>query len=402
MKRLIAWSLLALGALVVAACSNGFSAGGSKPDAPTNVKVTAGDSSVVVSWDVQDGIEYWIFVAQASSISTDNWTTLPEARVVRNAGSPQIVAGLSNGKVYSFTVNGRRDSGPGGSGSPSISTIPRVAGLTWNAGTPLATSSLNGLHFLGLTVPGVFTTVGNGGVIFQSSDAVSWTPVTSGVTTDLNAVTYGVGRFIVVGKGGFMLSSLDNVTYTAITSGTTNDLLSVGVGVNGLVAVGANGTIVHSTDGGNWTVVTSGTTQTLYAVTYSNAAWYAVGAGGTILKSSDGDIWTAVTSGTTADLHGFAWNGTTYVAVGSGGTIISSTDGTTWTAVTKVTTSDLSSLTAGSQFVAVGAGGTIISSVDATNWSVVSSPTTANLNAVLFGLNGFSAVGVGGVNLSSF
>ena len=48
-----------------------------------------------------------------------------------------------NGKVYSFTVNGRKDSGPGGSGSPSISTIPRVAGLSWNAGTPLATSSLN-------------------------------------------------------------------------------------------------------------------------------------------------------------------------------------------------------------------------------------------------------------------
>jgi hypothetical protein len=402
MKRLIAWSLLALAALVVVACSNGFSAGGSKPDAPTNVSVTPGDSSVVVSWDMKDGIEYWIFVAQASSISTDNWTTLPEARVLRNAVSPQIVPGLTNGKVYSFTVNGRKDSGPGGSGSPSISTIPRVAGLTWNAGTPLATSSLNGLHFLGLTIPGVFTAVGNGGVIFQSSDAVSWTPVTSGVTTDLNAVTYGQGRFIVVGKGGLVLSSTDNVTYTSGTSGTTNDLLSIGVGLNGIVAVGANGTIVHSTDGSSWTVAASGTTKTLYAVTYSNTAWYAVGAGGTLLTSPDGDIWTALASGTTADLHGYTWNGTTYVAVGSGGTDISSTDATTWTAVTRVTTSNLSSVTAGSQFVAVGAGGTIISSIDATNWSVVSSPTTADLNAVLFGLTGFSAVGVGGVNLTSF
>jgi hypothetical protein len=401
MKRLIAWSLLALAALVVVAC-NGISAGGPKPDAPTNVQVTTGDSSAVVSWDMKDGIEYWVFVAQAPSISTDTWTTLPEARVFRNAVSPQIVAGLGNGKVYSFTVNGRQDSGPGGPGSPSISVTPRAAGLTWNAGTPLATSSLNGLNYLSLTVPGLFTTVGNGGVIFQSSDAVSWTPVTSGVTTDLNAITYGGGRFIVVGKGGLVLSSTDNVTYTSNTSGTTNDLLSVGVGLNGLVAVGANGTIVHSTDGSSWTVVASGTTQTLYGVIYANTAWYAVGAGGTLLTSADGDIWTALTSGTTADLHAYGWNGTTSVAVGSGGTIISSTDGTTWTAVTKVTTSDLRALTAGSQFMAVGAGGTIISSVDATNWSVVSSPTTADLNAVLFGLTGFSAVGVGGVNLTSF
>jgi len=114
MKRLIAWSLAALAALVVVACSNGFSAGGSKPDAPTNVQVTPGDSSALVSWDMKDGIEYWIFIAQAPAISTDNWTTLPEARVVRNAVSPQIIAGLTNGKIYAFTVNGRRDDGPGG------------------------------------------------------------------------------------------------------------------------------------------------------------------------------------------------------------------------------------------------------------------------------------------------
>src|SRR5512141_3382684 len=96
MKRLIAWSVMALAALAVAAC-NGVSGGGSKPDAPTNVKVVPGDSSVTVSWDMQSGVEYWIFLAAAPSISTDNWTTLPQARVLRNAVSPQIVANLVNG-----------------------------------------------------------------------------------------------------------------------------------------------------------------------------------------------------------------------------------------------------------------------------------------------------------------
>jgi len=401
MKKWIAWSAVALTALVIAAC-NGVSGGGSKPDAPTNVKVTPGDSSVVVSWDMQSGIEYWVFSAQAPSISTDNWTTLPEAKVVRNATSPQIVAGLTNGKVYSFTVNGRQNSGPGGSGSPSISTIPRLAGLNWSLGAPLNTTSLNALHFLSLTVPGVFTAVGNGGAVYQSSDAVSWTVVNAGTTADLFGVTYGSSRYVIVGKGGTLLTSLDNITYGSINVGTTNDLLAATVGSGGIVVVGANGTILRSTDGGNFSIIASGTTQNLYGVAVANNTYFAVGAGGTMLTSSDGGAWTPVTSGTTADLHAFAWNGTTYVAVGTGGTIITSPDGVTWTTIPKVTTSDLLSITAGSQFVVVGANGTILNSVDAVNWNVVASPTAATLNAVLFGLTGFSAVGVGGVNISSF
>jgi hypothetical protein len=401
MKKWIAWSAVALTALVIAAC-NGISGGGSKPDAPTNVKVVPGDSSVIVSWDMQSGIDYWVFSAQASSISTDNWTTLPEAKVVRSATSPQIVAGLTNGKVYSFTVNGRQNSGPGGPGSPSIATIPRLAGLFWNIGTPLNTTSLNGLHYLGLTVPGVFTTVGNGGAVYQSSDAVSWTTVNAGTTVDLYGVTYGSSRYVIVGKGGTVLTSIDNINYGSINVGTTNDLFATAVGNGGIVVVGANGTILRSTDGGNFSIVPSGTTQNLYAVAVANSAYFAVGAGGTMLTSSDGGSWTAVNSGTTADLHGFSWNGTTYVAVGTGGTIITSPDAVTWTAIPKVTTNDLLSITAGSQFVAVGANGTIVNSVDAINWNVVGSPTTATLNAVLFGLTGFSAVGVGGVNISSF
>jgi hypothetical protein len=403
MKRLIAWFLLVLSALVIAAC-NGISSGGSKPDTPTNVKVVSGDSSVTVTWDMQSGIEYWIFSAAAPSISTDNWTSLPQARVTRNASSPQVISGLTNGTVYSFTVNGRRDNGPGGEGSPSISAIPRVAGQSWFVGTPLPSASLNGLTFLGLTVPGLFTTVGAGGTIFTSSDAVSWTARTSGVTTDLFGITFGSARYIAVGRGGLILSSVDSNTWAAIASGTTNDLYAVTTGSGGLVAVGANGTIVRSSDGGNWTVVASGTTQNLFNVAYSASSnmYFAVGAQGTMLQSPDGSAWTAVTTGTTADLRGFAHNGVTYVAVGVNGTIITSADAITWTAVTPVTARTLNSITAGSQFAAVGAGGTIVTSVDAVNWSVVPSGVTNDLNAVLFGATGFSAVGVGGVNLSSF
>ena len=50
----------------------------------------------------------------------------------------------------------------------------------------------------------------------------------------------------------------------------------------------------------------------------------------------------------------------------------------------------------------VGTGGTILTSVDGANWVQANSGTTADLNAVLFGLNGYSIVGAGGVNLNSF
>jgi len=382
---------------------NGVSSGGSKPDAPTNVTVVPGDSSVTVSWDMQSGIEYWIFSAAAPSISTDNWTTLPQARVVRGAVSPQIVAGLTNGTQYSFTVNGRQSSGPGGPGSPSISATPKLAGEFWSIGKPLPTASLNAVTFLGLTLPGLYTTVGAGGTIFNSSDAVSWTAVNSGTTADLNGVVFGFSRYVAVGKGGAMITSLDGTTWTTQNSATTNDLRAIATGSPGMVAVGPGGTIVRSSDGANWAAVTSGTTNDLYGVSYAvNNTFYAVGAKGTMLSSTDGVTWTPIATGTTADLHGFAYSGITFVAVGSGGTIIYSSDAVTWTAITPLTTATLNSITPGSQFVTVGTGGTILTSVDGANWAQVSSGITADLNAVLFGLTGYSAVGAGGVNLTSF
>ncbi len=404
MKNFIARLLLILGAFTLAACNSSFS-GGDPPGAPTGVKVVAGDGGVTVSWDMEAGVEYWVFSAAASSIDTSNWTTLPQARVVRGAVSPQVVTGLTNGTVYSFTVNGRKSGGPGGAGSPSISATPRLTGLAWNVGTPLGTATLRGLNFLAVAFPGVFTTVGDGGSLFASNDAVSWTAAASGVTTNLNAIAFGFGRYVAVGAGGVVTTSADGAAWATATSATTNELFSVTTGNNGLVAVGAGGTIVRSGDGLAWAAVTSGTTNNLYNVNYFNGQYIAVGANGTILVSGDGIGWSTAASQTTMDLRSVGFSAGAnplYVAVGVGGTMISSTDSVTWTAITPVTTATLNSITVGNQFVAVGDGGTIIVSTDGANWQVVPSGTTANLYAVTFALVGFSAVGANGVNLSSF
>lgn len=403
MKKFLTRSLLILGALLVTACNVG---GGKSANPPTDVRVVAGDGGATVTWTMESGVEYWVFSAAASSIDTGNWSTLPQAKVVRNATSPQIVSGLTNGTTYSFTVNGRTSGGPGGNGSPSTSIVPRVAGLSWTPGAPLASSNLKGLSYILLTSPGLlFVTVGAAGTAFASSDAINWTAVTSGVTTDLNGVAYGGGKFAAVGVGGVIVNSADATTWATMSSGTTNDLNAIALGGNGLVAVGANGTILRSSDGGNsWGLQASGTTNDLYGVTYVNAQYIAVGAGGTVLYSADGNSWAiSATPAGTADLKGVAYSlGVLYVAVGAAGTMISSPDLVTWTTIAPVTTNSLNSIALGGQYVAVGDNGTILTSSDGVNWPIIPSGTTNNLNAVLFALIGYSAVGVGGVNLTSY
>ena len=285
MMNFLARSLLILGALFVAGCNVG---GGESSSAPSDVKVVAGDGGATISWTMESGVEYWVFSAAAPNVSPENWATQPQARVVRNATSPQIVAGLTNGTTYSFTINGRRSGGPGGAGSPSISIVPRLAGLQWSQGLPLPSSNLKGISYVLLTSPGTFVTVGAAGTAFGSNDAINWTAINTGVTTNLNAVAYGGGKFTAVGTGGVTINSGDAVTWSTASSGTTSDLNALAVGGNGVIAVGANGTILRTVDGGaNWSAQTSGTTNTLSGATYANGLYVAVGAAGTVLTSAD-------------------------------------------------------------------------------------------------------------------
>ena len=404
MRNLLVRILLVAGALFIAGCGGGLSSG-SSANPPSDVKVTPGDSGVTVTWTMEPGVEYWVFTAATTNLTTGNWATQPQARAVRDARSPTVITGLANGTTYSVTVNGRKDGGPGGEGSTSISFVPRLAGLVWTPGTPLQVAELRGLSFAALTFPGIYVTVGSAGAAFISADGVSWTAVSTGVTTQLNASVYGGGRHVAVGAGGTIITSPEAQVWTRQTSPTTNDLNGIAVAGNGLVAVGNGGTIIRSPDGGvSWASSNSGTTANLNAVTAFGNSYVAVGANGTILTSNDAESWTPQTSGTTKTLRSVAFSATLplLVAVGDDGTILTSPDAITWTPSTSGTTVNLNGVSLGGQFTAVGDLGTILVSTDGKNWNRVASGTTSKLNAVLFGLVGYAAVGVGGVNLTSF
>jgi hypothetical protein len=406
MRRFLVLVAAVLASLLTAGCGSS----GSSAAAPAGVVVVPGDGRVTVTWAMDSSVDYWLFYAMAPSISTTNWTTIPGSAVVMGATSPQVVTGLTNGAVYSFTLNGRISGGPGGSGTPSVSAIPRLAGTAtatlpapWTAGAALGADDLRGV-----TWGTVFVAVGAGGAMYSSADGITWTALNSGVVSKLNAVAYRSGTYLAAGDNGTMLYSTDAINWAQQTMSSANNLNAVAASSALFVAVGANGTIVSSPDGITWTAAAnSGTTNDLYQVIFSpTGLWVAVGANGTLLTSTDASTWTAVNSGTALDLKGIAYGTSTatnaglYVGVGANGTIITSPDAVNWTAESgSIAPGALSAISYGTQYIAVGAGGSIFTSTDGTSWAAQPSTVSTDLNAIVHGPNVYSVVGAAGVNL---
>lgn len=400
MKQFIVAIILVLApVLFFAGCDVGRSA-----PPPAEVRVIAGDGSVTLTWNMEPGVEYWLFSAAAEGVTPENCSSLPGCKTVMAAVSPQVVSGLTNGTIYSFTINGRIDGGPGGPGSASVSVVPRMAGGVWAEGASRGPVSLRGVTF-GTS----FLAVGSSGAMYASPDASSWVALASGVSGDLNAAVYGNAAYIAAGAGGIMLRSADDlVSWTQPASGTTNDLYALAYNGSLFLAVGAFGTIITSEDGENWILRYSGTSSHLYGVAYGNGLYVAVGADGTVQTSSDGATWQAVLSQTTLDLKGVAFGANIFVATGEAGVLLTSTDGMTWIPQTPIASNPTLNAIIfgnefyGTQFVAVGNGGAIYTSADGIDWVAPSSGGAHDLHAVTYGNYGYSAVGAEGTNLFSF
>ncbi len=391
-----------LAALSVAGC---LDSGSSAPPPAGGLTLSPGDGKITISWDMTPGVEYWLFYAPASSISTTNWSSVAGGSALMGVTSPHVLTGLTNGITYSFALNARTDDGPGGAGTPSVSAVPRLAGNAWLAGSPLGASNLRGVMFGGSHIA-----VGQGGAMYSSSDGKTWAPVNPTTGNDLYGATYGNGMYLAGGAGGTMLYSTDTTSWTLQPTGTTNDLYAIASNRTSLnVAVGANGTIVTSADGKTWSAAAnSGTTRNLYGVAYSSygtGMWVAVGAGGTLITSTDASNWVTVASGTTADLKSVAYFPTAgsgaFTAVGASGTLLTSPDGANWSLQPALTTATLNAVIYGTQFIAVGTGGTVFTSVDGISWTAQVSGSVSDLYAIDHAIYSYSAVGAGGANLYS-
>lgn len=407
---------LALLLLFAAAIVSGCGSQGSPADYPRDFKVRAGDGAVMITWTAEPDVEYWIFSGPGENITTTNWA-VSGGRAFVAVTSPYVITGLENGKTYSFTINGRKDSGPGGTGAPTQVAVPAIAGANWYVGTPLGTGRLNGVAAGTGTLGYASVKVGAGGAIHTSINVgAHTTPANPAAPTDLNAVNYSGSGFVAAGNSGTILYSTNGTEWTAQTSGTTAHLHGLtSLGTGGFVAVGQGGTVLNGATGTSWIAGTSNTTSDLYAATFGVDRYVAVGAGGTIISTLDGTNWTAQSSGTAADLRGVAFgaiastaaDGTTvatntFVAVGAGGIVLTSNDGVTWTSRGTIAAGDLMAVVFGGQFVAAGKGGSLHTSPDGITWTARSSGTAQDLRAVARDRLGYVAVGEAGTNVSSF
>ena len=411
MKRIA----LLMASIAVTVMLNGCGNKSSSADAAPDFTAVAGDGFVTLTWTAQPDVDYWLFYARGTTVTTSNWLSLGGTAIV-NASSPNTISGLTNGTAYSFTMNARKNGGPGGAGAPTKVVTPRFAGATWTAGTPLGTGRLNGVSAAATTN----VAVGAGGAIFASIGGTAPVARTNpAAPADLNATAFGGAGFLAVGNAGTTIFSTDGATWLTRTSSTVADLYGIASpGTGAFVTVGAGGSTNFSADGITWMSTTSATTKNLYSAIYGGGRYVAVGAQGTVITSTDGTTWQAVAVNTTNDLRGVTLGvlstttgiGTTavtttsnlFVAVGAAGTLLTSVDGLTWTLRTPISNNNIAGVAFGGQFVAVGNAGSIYTSADGITWQVRTSGTVNDLAAVARTSSGYAAVGAAGTNLSSF
>jgi len=407
-KKLISLAAAFAASILLSACGGGQ---GSSAAPPADFRIQVGDSSVIATWTAEPDVSYWLFYGPGPNITTANWVA-SGGKVLTNVTSPQIITGFVNGLTYSFTINGRKDGGPGGEGAPTQVAVPRLAGNNWTVGETLGTGKLYGVASGALLGGFATVSVGEGGVIYQTiGGSATATATNPAAPNDLYSVAFGVAGFVAVGANGTIIQSGDTVSWSARFSGTSQPLYAVAPTAGGYIAVGAGGTILTSSDAQTWVAQASGTTADLFAAVGGLNYQAAAGARGTIVTSADGATWAASASGTTAKLTGItigsftSTDGATttnvYAATGAGGALTTSPDGLAWTVRPSIGTADLAALRYGGQFVAVGAGGVIYTSPDGTAWTSQVSGTTNDLLAITRTLTGYTVTGVRGTTLFS-
>lgn len=230
---------------------------------------------------------------------------------------------------------------------------------------------------------GRYVTIGSDGGVYYSTDTYTWTECGLISMYTPITMTYGNGVFIAVCTAGIILYSTDGSVWNTGSSGTTARLTSVAYGNNKFIAVGNNGIIISSEDGITWNKEMQ-VTIPLTSVTYGNGRFIVVGEGDFCCYLPDGSNWQTKFFDERLKLNCIAYgrfnSGNFFVAVGDNEIIAYSEDGRNWvkrkafTRPDKVDTHDkhgslMSSIAYGDdKYVAVGTWNSVMYSTDGINW----------------------------------
>jgi photosystem II stability/assembly factor-like uncharacterized protein len=175
--------------------------------------------------------------------------------------------------------------------------------------------------------------VGNGGLVYLTTDGVTWQRVTGPTGEDLVGVTYlDALTLYCCGDNGVILSSTNGgSSWSTVSSPTSRDLKKISFGsIDVGWGVGESGRIIKTENGGaSWSIVSSPVSVNLTDVfcISETRAWIS-GLGGRILLTTDGDTWQSITTPVSQDLYSvFFANSTNGWACGPDGVLMRSDDG---------------------------------------------------------------------------
>lgn len=315
--------------------------------------------------------------------------------------------------------------------------LPQTAGAQSEQGIQWTHRKAGEGRLFGVAWSGsLFVAVGQNTAL-SSPDGLSWKPVKTLSTNNLEAITWGKAQFVAVGgspgsAAPVILASPDGVTWTQRSAPGSKALMDIACSEELFVAVGSD-TILTSSDAVTWSeqsipAVDNGFNSVIWAgnqfiavgrtqgsepmiVTlpdgkggmkrYINPAKHADA--GLISTSLDGVTWTRRAVSASETLEDIAWSGDQFVSVG-GNTILTSPDAITWIEQKSPVSGQLISVTwSGSQFVAVGrtqdTSNTmitiplILTSPDGVAWGRKPPPTDGSLWEIVWGGTRFVAVG---------
>jgi hypothetical protein len=176
---------------------------------------------------------------------------------------------------------------------------------------------------------------GTAGQFATSTDSITWTTRTSGISVQINAIISGNSLYVYGANGGVIRTSTNGITWTARTSGsaTATNITALTFGDNLYVYGNSIGAIRSSTNGITWTARTSGTASSINGLAYGNGLFAYGDANGNIRTSTDAITWDVRTSGLNAGetITALVYGDGIFVASSSfGNSFLTSTDGITW------------------------------------------------------------------------
>lgn len=148
-----------------------------------------------------------------------------------------------------------------------------------------------------------------------STDSVTWTshiiPI-GGPGIDMKAVAYGNGVWVIGGEGSEIGISTDAITWTSVTShpgwGTNNEIISIVYGNGFFVSAENNfsqGEIKTSTDGITWVTKTYPFGENaIFNIGYANGKWVATADGGQVATSDADTVAAEIPATFSADISG--------------------------------------------------------------------------------------------------